>query len=149
MCNRLLTLAVLNSIAWSAGCVSGAMERPPDSIEAVLPASEERVRAAVLEVLTTDNYPIKTGQDEGEIRTGYRREIETPWDRLLVYRFGVNRSRVTATLNSEGLDQTRLIIEVDYEAKSHLWSLWRRSTPALRESAANQLRLVKNTLRLP
>jgi hypothetical protein len=115
----------------------------------VLAEPEEHVRTALMQVLRDDGYPIRKGMEEEQvISTGYRHEIGSIWDRLLVYRLGVNRSRVDATIRSEGIDETRLTIQISYEAKDHIWSSWLDSTPALQQNAANLLRLLKNALGL-
>jgi hypothetical protein len=131
------------------GCASKPVERPPDAIEAVLAAPQDQVRAALIQVLTEDGYSIKDESNEGRIiSTGYREETNSIWDWLLLSRFGVNRSRVDATFTPEDQDHTRLSIQISYETKRHIWSLWQDSSPALQQSAANQLRLVKNVLGL-
>lgn len=131
------------------GCAAGQVDRLSDSMEDILFAPEEHVRTALVQVLTEDGYSIRDGREQGHIiSTGYREETNSIWDRLLIYVFGVNRSRVDATVTPESPDQTRLTIQVSYEIKNHIWSPWRDSSPALQQSAANQFRLVKNALGL-
>ena len=129
------------------GCATTAIDQPPDSMEAVFRAPEDQVKTALLEVLTADGYPIR--RDQGQvINTGYREEINSIWDRLLVYRFGVGRSRVDATVTSDDPTETRVSVQVTFESKRYLWSSWREATPPLQQSAANQLRRIKQTLGL-
>ncbi|MGH7236274.1 MAG: hypothetical protein ACREIO_07810 [Nitrospiraceae bacterium] len=120
-----------------------------DSVEAVLVAPANLVRAAVVQVLTEAGYEV-SGEDQPEriLSTGYRQEIDSPWNWLLASRFGVSRSRVHATILPENEIATRLIIQVTYESKGSLFASWRPYDTPLQQSAANQLRLVRNTLGL-
>jgi hypothetical protein len=147
---RALKVITLSAVALIlVGCATSRGERPHDAIEAVLAAPQDQVRAALIQVLTEDGYSIQDGRNEGRIlSTAYREETRSIWDWLLLSRFGVNRSRVDATFTPEDQVHTRLSIQISYEAKRHIWSLWQDSSPALQQSAANQLRLVKNVLGL-
>jgi hypothetical protein len=132
------------------GCTTGNGERTPDSIDVLLPSPEDQVRAAVIQVLTEDGYSIRNSADqEGVISTEYREEINGIWDRLLVHSFGVDRSRVDASLTPEDQTHTRLNIQVTYEARSHFWSSWQAEGPAaLARNPATQVRRVKKALGL-
>ena len=141
--------ALLLGVAVLCGCATGRGEPVLDSIEVTLPSSEDQVRTALIEVLINDGYRIRRGgEQEQVIATEYRKEIDSIWDRLLVCGFGVNRSRVDAAITPADPDHTSLLIRVTYETKRYLWSSWRESTPALQQSAANQVRRLKNALGL-
>lgn len=139
-------------LAVAALMVSCATTRPPggrDSVESVLVAPQDQVRAAVIQVLTEAGYEVG-GEDQPvrDLSTGYRQEIDSPWDWLLFYRFGVSRSRVEATIIPENETATRLIVQVTYEGKDSLFASWRLYETPLPQSAANHLRLVKKALGL-
>lgn len=131
------------------GCVTGRSDRRLNTIEAVLPAPLDKVQAALVHVLQESGYTVReVSNQEGVLSTGYREESPTIWNWLLVSRFGVGRSHVTATLTPESQETTRLVIHVLYEAKTHIWSPWRESTPPLPWNAETQLRQVKRVLGL-
>ncbi len=141
------------SIVW-LGCATTQGSQPVDTAEALLPRPEAQVKTAVLQVLSADGYAIQNtdGQDDDgrdkTVTTGYRDEIDSVWDWLLLRRFGVGRSRVTATLTQEGEGATRVTIQVTYEGKESLFSGWREYETPLQQSAQNQLRLLRNALGL-
>jgi hypothetical protein len=140
---------VLAVAALMISCATTQIPGGPDSVEAVLVAPENLVRAAVVQVLAEAGYEVG-GEDQPDrvLSTGYRQEIDSPWNWLLVRRFGVSRSRVHATIIPENETATRLIIQVTYEGKGSLFASWRPYETPLQRSAANQLRLVRNTLGL-
>jgi len=140
---------VLAVAALMSSCATTQTRGGPDSVEAVLVVPENLVRAAVVQVLTEAGYEVG-GEDQTDrvLSTGYRQEIDSPWNWLLVSRFGVSRSRVHATIIPENEIATRLIIQVTYESKGSLFASWRPYETPLQRSAANQLRLVRNTLGL-
>lgn len=142
-------IAVLAVAALLSGCATTQTPVGSDSVEELLVAPPSLVRAAVVQVLTEAGYEV-SGDDQPErtLSTGYRQEIDSPWDWLLVCRFGVSRSRVQATIIPENETATRLIIHVSYESKGGLFASWRPYETPLQQSAANQLRLVRNTLGL-
>jgi uncharacterized protein YceK len=143
----MLALPVLTLL--TAGCATIRSETGPDTIEAVLAAPQDLVRSAVIQVLMVGGYSI---QDQDEtywtLRTGYRQEIDSPWDGILRMRFGVVRSRVEVTIAPESEKSTRLSIRVTHEGKASFFFPWRPYETPLPQSAANQLRLVKNELGL-
>ena len=146
---RLLRAITLLGIAACLGCATSHIERPPDAMEMVFASPEDYVRRVLLQVLTDDGYPLHRGaESERVITTGYREEMDGPWDRLLVYRVGVGRSRVDATVTPESETSTRVEIRVTYEAKRHLWSSWQDSTPPLQRNATTQLERIKHGLGL-
>ncbi|MER3424344.1 MAG: hypothetical protein C4293_15115 [Nitrospiraceae bacterium] len=132
-----------------AGCATGRANHSPDTTEIVLAAPSDKVKAALVQVLEGSGYSVRErGDQEGVISTGYREEIPTIWNWLLVSRFGVGRSYVNAIMTPENQETTRLTIQVIYEAKTYLWSLWKESTPPLQWNSAIQLRRVKRVLGL-
>lgn len=132
-----------------AGCAATPAPKSQDSVEAILAASEDWVRAAVVQVLEKQGYTVtRTGQEAGVLRTGYRREIAGPWDWLLRSRFGVGRSRVEVMIAPETQQETHLVILIPYEGKDGLMASWRPYETPLPQSAANSLRLLRNTLGL-
>jgi len=140
---------VLAVAALMISCATTQTQGGPDSVEAVLVAPQNQVRAAVVQVLTEAGYEVG-GEDlpDPVLSTGYRQEIDGPWNWLLVSRFGVSRSRVHTTIIPENETATRLIIQVTYESKGSLFGFWRPYETPLQQSAVNQLRLVRNTLGL-
>ncbi|MGH7166327.1 MAG: hypothetical protein ACREIS_12475 [Nitrospiraceae bacterium] len=139
---------------WLLGCASTQGSQPVDTAETVLTRPEAQVKTAVLQILSADGYAIQSddgqGNDGGDktVTTGYREETDSVWDWLLVRRFGVGRSWVTATLRQEGEGATRVTIQVTYEGKESLVSAWREYETPLQQSARNQLRLLRNALGL-
>lgn len=141
------------SIVW-LGCATTQGSQPVDTAEALLPRPEAQVKTAVLQVLSADGYAIQNNDGQGDdgrdktVTTGYREEIDSVWDWLLLRRFGVGRSWVTATVRQEGEGATRVTIQVTYEGKDSLFSAWREYETPLQQSAQNQLRLLRNALGL-
>ena len=122
----------------TTGCVSSPPTRLVDSTDAVLAAPLDQVKTALVSVLSMNGYPVRNGSgDDGIVMTGYRREHEGMWDWLLHCRFGVERSKVEATVSADSQDMTRLTISVRYEAKDHLWSTWQETTPPPHRGAAS------------
>lgn len=145
----LVMLALPTLTLLTAGCAAIRSESGPDAIEAVLAAPQSQVRSAVIQVLTAGGYSIQD-QDEAywTFRTGYRQEIDSPWDRLLRMRFGVGRTQVEVTIAPESETSSRLAIRVTHEGKASFLFPWRAYEAPLPQSAANQLRLVRNALGL-
>ncbi|HET8579510.1 MAG TPA: hypothetical protein VFL31_00780 [Nitrospiraceae bacterium] len=146
------TIALVIAAVLVVGCSTPQAQRGPDFVEATLAAPQDRVKAAVIQVLTEGGYTINNGGDPDRVvSAGYRQEIDSPWNWLLVSRFGVSRSQVEAALvpEKETVEPaTRLTIEVTHQGKGSLFSSWRTYDTPLPQSAANQLRLVKNALGL-
>lgn len=143
------TIALVIAAVLVAGCSTTQAQRGPDFIEATLGAPQDRVMAAVIQVLTEGGYTIHSGNEPSRVVSdGYRQEIDSIWNWLLVSRFGISRSQVEATLAPENESTTRLTIEVTHQGKGSLFSFWRTYDTPLPQSAANQLRLVKNALGL-
>jgi len=115
----------LLSILLAAACATGASRAPMDSAEAIFPTSQELTRTAVVKVLSENGYSVKIGEDGHLIQTGYRQEISSLWDWLVVYRFGTIRSWVEIRLVPEDNSTTRVKIDVYCEGKDSLFGSWR------------------------
>ena len=132
-----------------AGCAGSQPSPASDSAEATFPISHEKVRSALVDVLTSNGYTVhEEVRDSRVLTTGYREETDSPWDWLLRTRFGVGRSLVVATVTSEDESTTRLSVQVTYEEKNRIWHSWSAAQPPLPLSAENNIRLVKNALGL-
>lgn len=119
----------------------------PDVVEVSLPAPADEVKTALIDVLTADGYDVE--QRNGDMLiTGAREEIPGPWDWLLRWRFGVGKSRVEATITPSGMDGTRMRLQVFHRSKDGIFDGWQDAETPLPQSAANQVRLVKNKLHL-
>lgn len=147
-------LTWLSLVILAIGCSTIPPQQGTDNAEILLAAPESQVRAAVIQVLVEGGYPIQQGDGKGPVvRTGYREEgyreeMDSPGDSLHRSRFGKGRSRVEVTIVSEDDTSTRLTIQVAYEGKDSLFTSWQPYVPTLPQSAANQIRLIKNALGL-
>lgn len=142
---RIAILAPL--LALALACAGPAMPHDPDVIDVTLPVPADRVKTAVVQVLTDGGYDVDR-KDDQTLTTGYREEIPGPWDWLWRWRFGTGRSRVEANVTPDTDQATRLRLTVQYEGKDGLFTRWEDSPTALPQSAENQLRLIKNALQL-
>jgi len=116
-------------------------------VDVTLPASAEQVKTALIDVLTADGYDVE--QQNGDLLiTGAREEIPGPWDWLLRWRFGVGKSRVEAAITESEMDSARLRLQVFHRSKDGILDGWQDAETPLPQSAANQVRLVKNKLHL-
>ena len=132
-----------------AGCATIPSPAEMDIAEATFEASESQVRTAVVQVLTEGNYEVQAADaKEPVLKTGYRNEMDGPWNALLHSRFGRGRSKVEVTITPEDAALTHVVIRVAYEGKDSLFASWRAYVPPLPQSAANQIRLLKNALGL-
>ena len=116
-------------------------------MDVTLPAPADEVRTVVLQVLTDGGYTVEQ-RDDQNLTTGYREENRSVWDGLLRWRFGTGRSRVDAVITAADQQTSRLRLHVQYEGKDGLFTRWEDSPTALPQSAENQLRLIKNALRI-
>jgi hypothetical protein len=143
-----IRIAILAPLLASAlACAGPAMPHDPNVIDVTLPASADRVKTTVVQVLTDGGYDVD-GKDDQTLTTGYREEMLGPWDWLLRWRFGTGRSRVEANVTPATEQTTRLQLSVQYEGKDRLFTQWEDSPTALPQSAENQLRLIKNALQI-
>jgi len=139
---------VLFVLIETPACTSGpTIPHEPDVVDVTLPVPADKVRTAVIQVLTDGGYDVDR-QDDQNLSTGYREETPGPWDWLLHWRFGTGRSRVSAVVTPASEQSTRLRLNVQYEGKDGLFTKWEDSPTALPQSAENQLRLIKNKLQI-
>jgi hypothetical protein len=144
-------LPIIASLVYA--CASPSGMQTTDSLESLLEAPVDQVRAAVIDVFTSQGYAVESSRPESEnqtesIHTGYREEIRSPWDWMLRFRFGIGRTQAEANLNREGEGSTKLILRVLHESKAALVESWTQSDPPIPQSAENYLRLIKNHLKL-
>lgn len=143
-----LRIAILAPLfASTLACAGPAMPHDPDVIEVTFPAPADRVTNTVVQVLTDGGYDVDR-KDDQTLTTGYREETSRPWNWLLNWRFGTGRSRVEADVQPATEQTTRLRLSVQYEGKDGLFARWEDSPTALPQSAENQLRLIKNALKI-
>jgi hypothetical protein len=142
----------------TAACAAGPpIPHEPDLVDVTLPAPADRVKAALIRVLTDGGYDVEEvekddaateSKDEYALTTGYREEIRSPWDWLLRRRFGTGRSRVDAVVTPADDQTSRVRLHVLYEGKDGILTRWEESQTALPQNAENQLRLIKNVLQI-
>ena len=130
-----------------AGCAGGPPAAPPDVMEVTLEASADKVHTAVTDVLTQSGYTVEQ-EESGNVTTGMRQEVRGPWNGLLRWRFGVGKSRVEARIVPQDDNTTRLRLQVFYRGKDGLFDTWEDAETPLPQSAANEIRRIKNALRL-
>ena len=128
-------------------CAGPPIPHEPDILDVTLSAPVDQIRSAVVQVLTDGGYDVEQ-RDEQHLTTGYREDIRGPWDWLLHCCFGTGRSRVDALVTEATDASARLRLNVLYEGKDGLFTRWEESPTALPQSAENQLRLVKNRLKM-
>ncbi|MBI4003326.1 MAG: hypothetical protein HY348_16295 [Nitrospira defluvii] len=116
-------------------------------MEVMLPIPADQVKTAVADVLTQGGYTVDQDED-GNVTTGMRQEIRSPWNGLLRWRFGVGKSRVEARVVPQDDSTTRLRLQVFHRGKDGLFDSWEDAETPLPQSAANEIRLIKNALRL-
>ncbi len=147
MSARASGIVTLVFIATVAGCAGGPPAPEPDVMEVTLPVPAEQVRTALSDVLTQGGYTIDQ-DDAGNVTTGMREEIRSPWNGLLRWRFGVGKSRVEARVVPQDDSTTRLRLQVFHRGKDGLFDSWEDAETPLPQSAANEIRLLKNALRV-
>ena len=147
MTSRCLRFLAALSLLASAACAGPPLPHAPDIVDVTLATSADHVRIAVIQVLTDGGYEVEQTDDQN-LTTGYREEIRGPWDGLLGWRFGTGRSRVDALVTAADEQSTRLRLHVLYEGKDGLFTRWEELPTAVPQSAANQLRLIKNALHI-
>lgn len=130
-----------------AACAGPPIPHDADVVDVTLAAPADDVRTAVIQVLTDGGYAVELHDDQN-LTTGYREENRSIWDGLLRWRFGTGRSRVDVVVTAADEQTSRLRLHVQYEGKDGLFTRWEDSPTALPQSAENELRLIKNALRL-
>jgi hypothetical protein len=130
------------------GCAGVQTPVNPDVVEVTLPASADRVKAAVTKVFADDDYCCVDWKDGSQLKTGYRGEQPSIWDWLVRGRFGVVRSQAEASVTAENDQSSRLRLQVSSEGKQTMFDSWGPTTPQVPQSAGNKLRLIKNELKI-
>lgn len=138
-------VSVLAMAAMVSGCAGMPPLPEPDVMEVLLPIPADQVKAAMVDVLTQDGYTVDQ-DDAGNLTTGMRQEIRSPWNGLLRWRFGVGKSRVEARVVQQDDSTTRLRLQVFHRGKDGLFDSWEEAETPLPQSAANEIRLIKNAL---
>lgn len=142
---------VLGALLWGwmgpAACSSVQPVSDPDVMDVTLPAPPEEVKTALIDVLSSGGYEVDE-EDAETLTTGPREEIRGPWDWLLRWRFGVGKSRVVAKITVFEADSTRVRLQVFHRSKDGIFDSWEDADTPLPQSASNQVRLLKNRLRL-
>lgn len=141
-CFAIVALAVL-----AFGCASVQRPVEPDVVDVTLPASADRVKAAVTKVLADDDYEVDW-KDGSQLQTGYRDEQPSIWDWLVRGRLGVVRSRAEVSVTPETDQSSRLRLQVSSDGKQTMWEGWGPTQPQVPQSAENKLRLIKNELKI-
>ena len=118
----------------------------PDVVQVQLAAPVDKVKAAVTEVLTNSGYEI-VWKDDSTLTTNYREETEGI---LWMYNccWGVVKNRVQATVSPKADQTTDLRLQVMSEGKRTLWESFAPVQTQQPESANNQVRLIKNKLKI-
>ncbi|MEK6802145.1 MAG: hypothetical protein AABZ34_05700 [Nitrospirota bacterium] len=147
MRTRVSGIAAFVLVSALAGCAGGPPAPEPDVMEVILPVPAEQVKTALSDVLTQGGYTVDQ-DDAGNLTTGMRTEIRSPWNGLLRWRFGVGKSRVEARVIPQDDSSTRLRLQVFHRGKNGIFDSWEDAETPLPQSAANEIRLLKNALRL-
>jgi len=129
------------------GCSGAPQPLPTDLIETRLAAPLDTVKTALTQVLTDGGYDVDWKNDS-TLETSYREEMHGPWNWLYRWRFGTIKSRVDATVTAADEQNTAIRLEVKSEGKDGIFTSWDQVPSALPQGADNQLRLIKNALRL-
>jgi uncharacterized lipoprotein len=140
-------LIALGLCMWLGACSSVQTVPDRDVINATLPAPAEEVTPALIDVLASEGYDIDA-EDAETLTTGWREEIRSPWDWLLRWRFGVGKTRVEAKITPMESDRTHITLQVFHFSKDGILDRWDEADSPLPQSAANQVRLLKNRLHI-
>jgi hypothetical protein len=119
----------------------------PDVVQVKLAAPVEKVKAAVAEVLTNSGYTDVEWKNDTTLSANYRDESEgIRW--MYDCCWGVIKSRVEATVTPNTDQTTDLQLKVMAEGKRTMWESFAPVQPQYPESANNELRLIKNKLKI-
>jgi len=130
------------------GIGSAVQAVEPDVVEVQLAAPVDKVKAAVTEVLTNSGYTDVTWKDGSTLKTGYRDEFESVFQWMYRCCWGVVKSRVEASVKPGNGQTTELHLAVFAQGKRTLWESYAPVQTPYPESSANQLRLIKNQLKI-
>jgi hypothetical protein len=127
------------------GCASPALQ--PDVTQIQLAAPVDKVKKAVTDVLTSSGYHDVVWKNDTTLTTGYREEnggLEGPYRCC----WGVIKSRVEASVAPGTGETTQLSLRVLAEGKRTFFDSYGPVRTPYPESAENQLRLIKNKLKI-
>lgn len=140
-------LAIIALATFAVGCSGVQRTVEPDLVDVTLPASADKVKAAVTKVLTDDDYEVEW-KEASQFKSGYRGEQPSVWDWLVSGRFGVVRSQAQASVTPETDQSSRLRLQISSEGKQTMFDSWGPTAPQVPQSAQNKLRLIKNELKI-
>ena len=140
-------LLLIFAVTTGVGCAAVHPAPDADVIDLTLHAPAERIRSALVDILHSSGYEIQE-ENADTVTTASRREIGGPWNWLLSWRFGVIKSRVEAKIISLEQDSTRLRLQVFPRTKDGILDSWVDAESPLPQSAANQVRRLKNSLQI-
>ena len=139
-------LALVTAV-FLVGFGGAAQAVEPDVVQVQLAAPADKVKAAVAEVLTNSGFTDVEWKNDTTVTGNYRDESEgIRW--MYDCCWGVIKSRVEATVTPKTDQTSDVRIQVTSEGKRTLWESFAPVNPQYPESAANQLRLVKNKLKI-
>ena len=130
------------------GCAEVVTQPGPGMAEALYAAPRDRVKQAVIKVLAANGYTVDDDASTTKLSTGYRQEIGSITNWLVVSRFGITRSRVRVDLIDSAPQTTLVKLEVLHDSKDGLFSSWGAGDIPLPQSPDTFLRLIKNELGL-
>ena len=130
------------------GCAEVVTPLGPGAAEARYAAPRDRVKQAVITVLTANGYTVDDHAAGTQLQTGYREEIRSITNWLVVARFGITRSRVRVDLSDEPQQTTTVKLEVLHDSKDGLFSSWGSGDIPLPQSPDTLLQLIKHELGL-
>ncbi|MCP9453648.1 MAG: hypothetical protein NNA23_13305 [Nitrospira sp.] len=136
----------LGSALLLMGMSTAALAFEADVVDVKLSAPAEKVKTALTEVLTDSGYEVRWKNDT-TLETDYREE-SGGLDSLYYCCWGVIKSRVQATVTPEGGQTTHLRLQVFAQGKRTIFESFTPVQTPVPESAENQLRLIKNKLKI-
>lgn len=128
------------------GMSTAALALESDVIDVKLSAPADKVKNAVTEVLTESGYSVRWKNDM-TLETDYREE-SGGLDSLYYCCWGVVKSRVQATVTPVADRTTQLRLQVFAQGKRTIFEGFSPVETPVPESANNQLRLIKNKLKI-
>lgn len=140
-------LAIVALTVFAFGCANVQRPVEPDVVDVTLPVPADQVKVAVTKVLEDDDYDVKW-TDASQLKTSYRSEVPSIWDRFIKGRFGVVRSKAEASVTPETEQRSRLRLQISSEGKQTMFQKWGLTAPQVPQSAENKLRLIKNELKI-
>ena len=136
----------LMSAVLLTGFGGAAYALEPDVVQVQLAAPADKVKQAVTEVLTDSGYEV-VWKDGTTLKTGYREE-NGGINSLYNCCWGVIKSRVEASVTPGTGETSQLHLQVFAVGKRTLWESFVPVQTPVPESSNNQLRLIKNKLKI-